>query len=190
MLNKFTLPNIIRQSKVPSRLSTHSRRFFPAHISDPVSGTRPGDCARADSGPDGVDPDPQIPGDELETYVQLDAANRVAPVCHGLEFDPIMKALCTYYANSMLETVTYGNGTATWPMSLRHGPETAPSHSGNQSRRGHITVSLPRCRRGLRATDLAGDAHGVCRLSCLTGRGPVVRGPVWTLCRANMRRQG
>jgi len=52
------------------------------------------------TGPDGV-----------ETFVQLDAANRVQFVRRGAEGAPLMTATYTYQANGFVDRVTYGNGT-------------------------------------------------------------------------------
>jgi RHS repeat-associated protein len=52
------------------------------------------------TGPDGV-----------ETFVQLDAANRVQFVRRGAEGAPLMTATYTYQANGFVDHVTYGNGT-------------------------------------------------------------------------------
>ena len=47
--------------------------------------------------------------DAVETFVELDAADRVQFVRRGPAASPLMTATYTYYPNDLVESITYGN---------------------------------------------------------------------------------
>ena len=52
--------------------------------------------------------------DGVETFVQLDTANRVQLYRRGPPGDPVMTAVYTYHADDRVESATNGNGSSIW----------------------------------------------------------------------------
>ena len=101
------------------KLRTHIAEFNELNLQ--ISGSvGPGDWGAIAAREFTYDPDLQFGNtfrtgpDGIETFVQLDEANRVEYFRRGPSANPMIEVSYTYLPNGLLSTVNYGNGTMTW----------------------------------------------------------------------------